>query len=172
MDGTGIEIMPVGNLSARAIVAAANGLHYKTFFHASQELISSLSSNEYEVDQLFQHIPITGRAFPEQTEQDLAKVRKFVDGIRDPSLKILLTLACVSVLEEVSCTRKDGQFLRWDPRAGRNVSKRWQKAELPTLTQALQRRCSGSTADLLQSLWMGPASPNSENFPTRVLTLL
>lgn len=125
MDGTGIEIMPVGNLSAWAIVAAANGLHYKTFFHASQELISSLSSNEYEVDQLFQHIPITGRAFPEQTEQDLAKARKFVDGIRDPSLKILLTLACVSVLEEVSCTRKDGQFLRWDPRSGRNVSKRW-----------------------------------------------
>ena len=140
MDSTGIEIMPVGNLSARAIVAAANGLHYRNFFHTSQELIHSLSSNEYEVDQLFQHIPITERAFPEQTEQDLAKARKFVAGIRDPSLKTLLTLACVSVLEEVSYTRKDGQFLRWDPRSGRNVSPRLHKAELPTLTQALQRR--------------------------------
>ena len=140
MDGTGIEIMPVGNLSARAIVAAANGLHYSRFFYASQELIDSLSSNEYEADQLFQHIPITERAFPEQTEQDLAKARKFVDRIRDPSLKTLLTLACVSVLEEVSYTRKDGQFLRWDPRSGRKVSPRLHKAELPTLTQALQRR--------------------------------
>ncbi len=140
MDSTGIEIMPVGNLSARAIVAAANGLHYSNFFYVWQELIDSLSSKEYEVDNLFQHIPITERAFPEQTEQDLAKARKFVNEICDPSLKTLLTLACVSVLEEVSYTRKDGQFLRWDPRSGRNVSTRWQKAELPTLTQALQRR--------------------------------
>ncbi len=140
MDSAGIEIMPVGNLSARAIVAAANGLNYTNFHYTSQELIASLASKEFETDQLFQHIPITERAFPEQTEQDLAKARKFVDDVCDPSLKTLLTLACVSVLEEVSYTRKDGQFLRWDPRSGRKVSKRWQKAELPTLAQALQRR--------------------------------
>ena len=140
MDSTGIEIVPVGNLSARAIVAAANGLNYSSFYYTSQELIESLASKEYEADQLFQHIPITERAFPDQTEQDLAKARKFVDEICDPSLKTLLTLACVSVLEEVSYTRKDGQFLRWDPRSGRNVSTKWQKAELPTLAQALQRR--------------------------------
>lgn len=138
--GTGIEIMPIGNLSARAIVAAANGLHFDNFLLASQELINCLSSNEYDTDCLFQHIPITERAFPEQTEQDLAKARKFVNEIHDPSLKILLTLACVSVLEEVSYTRKDGQFLRWDPRSGRTVSTRLHKAELPTLAQALQRR--------------------------------
>ena len=140
MDGTGIEIMPVGNLSARAIVAAANGLRYNDFFHRSQDLIASLASKEYDVDQLFQHIPITERAFPEQTEQDLANARKYVDGIRDPSLQTVLTLACLSVLEEVSYTRKDGQFLRWDPRSGRKVSTRLHKAELPTLAQALQRR--------------------------------
>ena len=148
MDGTGIEIMPVGNLSARAIVAAANGLRYNDFFYSSQDLIASLSSKEYEVDQLFQHIPITERAFPEQTEQDLAKARKYVDGIRDPSLQTVLTLACVSVLEEVSYTRKDGQFLRWDPRSGRKVSTRLHKAELPTLAQALQRRFGEVMNDL------------------------
>ena len=32
----------------------------------------------------------------------------------DHSLHTVLTLACVSVLEEISYTRKDGQFLRWD----------------------------------------------------------
>ena len=118
MDGTGIELMPVGNLSARAIVAAANGLHYSDFIQASEELIESLLCDRYEDASLFQHIPITERAFPEQTEQDLAKAREFVAGIGDPSLQILLTLACVSVLEEVSYTRKDGQFLRWDPQSG------------------------------------------------------
>ncbi len=145
---TGIEIMPVGNLSARAVVAAANGLNYVSFFQSSQKLINSLSSSSYDVDLLFHHIPITERAFPEQTEQDLAKARKFVAEVHDPSLHTLLTLACVSVLEEISYTRKDGQFLRWDPRSGRNVSERLHKSELPTLAQALQKRLSEIMNDI------------------------
>jgi len=47
MESTGIEIMPVGNLSARAIAAAANGLRYDSFFYEWQELTDSLSSKEY-----------------------------------------------------------------------------------------------------------------------------
>ena len=159
MDGTGIEILPVGNLSARAIVAAANGLHYGNFFQASNELIESLLPDEFEPALLFQHIPITEHAFPEKTEQDLAKARKFVAGIRDPSLHTLLTLACVSVLEEVSYTRKDGQFLRWDPRSGRTVSRKLDKSTLPTLAQALRRRLSEMMNDIpeLQRKYKGVA---------------
>lgn len=161
MDSTGIEIMPVGNLSARAIVAAANGINHSDFLYVSQDLLKSLSSEEYEADHLFQHIPITERSFPEQTEKDLAKARKYVAEINDPSLKILLTLACVSVLEEISYTRKDGQFLRWDPQSGRNVSPKLHKAELPTLAQALQKRLNDIMNDIpaLQQKY-GGAEPN------------
>ena len=148
MDGAGIEIMPVGNLSARAIVAAANGLIYNDFIQASNDLIDSLLSDKYDASLLFPHIPITERAFPERTEQDLAKARKFVAGIRDPSLHTLLTLACVSVLEEISYTRKDGQFLRWDPQSGRKVSPRLHKSDIPTLAQALQRRLDEIANDI------------------------
>ena len=148
MDGIGIEIMPVGNLSARAIVAAANGLIYNDFIQASNDLIDSLLSDKYDASLLFPHIPITDRAFPERTEQDLAKARKFVAGIRDPSLHTLLTLACVSVLEEISYTRKDGQFLRWDPQSGRKVSPRLHKSDIPTLAQALQRRLGEIANDI------------------------
>ena len=123
------------------------------------------------------------RAFPEQTEQDLAKARKFVAEVHDPSLHTLLTLACVSVLEEISYTRKDGQFLRWDPRSGRNVSERLHKSELPTLAQALQKRLSeimndipelqrkygGATPQLSST---GPVSLSSKSCLKRVLTLL
>ena len=148
LDGTGIEIMPVGNLSARAIVAAANGLVYNDFIQASNDLNDSLLSDTYDASLLFPHIPITERAFPERTEQDLAKARKFVAGIRDPSLHTLLTLACVSVLEEISYTRKDGQFLRWDPQSGRKVSPRLHKSDIPTLAQALQRRLDEIANDI------------------------
>ena len=148
MDGTGIEIMPVGNLSARAIVAAANGLHCNHFIQASNDLIDSLLSDKYDAAFLFPHIPITERAFPERTEQDLAKARKFVAETRDPPLHTLLTLACVSVLEEISYTRKDGQFLRWDPQSGRKVSPRLHKSDIPTLAQALQRRLDEIANDI------------------------
>ena len=148
MSSTGIEIMPIGNLSARAIVAAANGLNYDDFIQASNDLTDSLSSDDYDAAWLLRHVPITEHAFTEQTEQDLAKARKFVAGISDPSLHTLLTLACVSVLEEISYTRKDGQFLRWDPQSGRNVSPKLHKPFLPSLAQALERRLDEMTTDI------------------------
>ena len=148
MSSTGIEIMPVGNLTARSIVAAANGLDYDDFIQVSSDLIDSLSSDNYDAAWLLDHVPITEHAFTEQTEQDLAKARKFVSGIHDPSLHTLLTLACVSVLEEISYTRKDGQFLRWDPQSGRNVSPRLHKPFLPTLAQALKRRLDEIATDI------------------------
>ena len=148
MVGTGIEIMPIGNLSARAIVAASNGLPHADYMQASNSLIDALSCNSYDDGLLFPHLPITERAFPEQTEGDLAKARKFIAGMADPSLQTLMTLACVSVLEEVSYTRKDGQFLRWDPQSGRDVSRKLHKAYLPTLSEALRRRLGEIAADM------------------------
>ena len=146
--GTGIEIMPIGNLAARAISAAAKGLQPDGFAKASEALLGTISQAGYDGGFLFPHVPITERAFPEKTERDLAKAREFTDGIDDSSLSIILTLACVSVLEEVSYTRKDGQFLRWDPQSGRNVSRRLHKASVPTLGEALGRRLTEIAADI------------------------
>ena len=148
MHGTGIEIMPIGNLAARAIVAASNGLKHDDYMRASNSLIDVLSHNRYDDTFLFPHVPITEYAFSEQTERDLAKAREFISGITDPSLNTILTLACVSVLEEVSYTRKDGQFLRWDPQSGRNVSRKLHKALLPSLAEALRLRFDEIAADM------------------------
>ncbi len=46
----------------------------------------------------------------------------------------------MSVLEDVSFTRKDGQCLRWDPRSGRTKSEKLNKGELPSLQASLRRR--------------------------------
>ncbi len=145
--GTGIEIMPIGNLAARAIAAAANGLEPRNLAEASEALLEAISQRDYDAGFLFPHVPITKRAFPEATEKDLAKARGFIAGVADPSLSTVLTLACVSVLEEVSYTRKDGQFLRWDPQSGRNVSRKLHKAHIPALREALRRRLTEIAAD-------------------------
>ena len=146
--GTGIEIMPIGNLAARAIAAAANGLEQDRLAKASKAIMGAISLGDYDDRFLFQHVPITKHAFPEATERDLAKARKFVAGVADPSLSIILTLACVSVLEEVSYTRKDGQFLRWDPQSGRKVSRRLHKESVPTLGESLRRRLAEIAVDI------------------------
>ena len=148
MGSIGIEIMPIGNLAARAIVATANLPSIDEFIEVSNNLAHALQCDRYEPDWMFQHVPITEMAFPEHTEEDIAKAREFIAGITDPSLQTLLTLACVSVLEEISYTRKDGQFLRWDPQSGRNVSGKLHKSYIPNLAEALERRLDEVAADI------------------------
>ena len=148
LHGTGIEIMPIGNLAARAIAAAANGLPTDKLTQASDALLEAIAQPEYNPAFRFPHVPITQRAFTESTEKDLAKAREFTANINDPSLSIILNLAGVSVLEEISYTRKDGQFLRWDPQSGRDVSRKLHKTSIPTLGGALRRRLSEIAADL------------------------
>ena len=148
IQGTGIEIMPIGNLAARAISAVSNGLEPDRFVKASNAIVDAVSQNDYDDRYLFPHVPITKHAFPETTERDLAKAREFIAGVADPTISIILTLACASVLEDISYTRKDGQFLRWDPQSGRKVSEKLHKESVPTLRDSLRRRLVEIAADI------------------------
>ncbi len=157
--GTGIEIMPIGNLAARAIAAASIGIDSGQLSKVSIEMAEAISKKDYSERFVFPHIQITDRAFPQETERDLAKAREFVAGVEEQSLSLILTLACVSVLEEVSYTRKDGQFLRWDPQSGRDVSRKLHKSSIPTLSEALHRRLTEIATDIpsLKRMYSGPA---------------
>ena len=148
IEATGIEIMPVGHLLARSISAASNGLQREDLYQAADGLLESLTGGAYSPDWMFRHIPITEHAFPEHTERDLAKAREYLAGVTDHSLHTVLTLACVSVLEEISYTRKDGQFLRWDLQSGRDVKPKLHKGFLPSLAEALNRRVREIADDL------------------------
>ena len=159
MSSLGIEVMPIGTLLARSISAAANGLRREDLLDAAGKLFEALESDQYNPGMKFSHIPITEHAFPEHTEQDLAKAREFLGGVTDRSLNTVLTLACMSVLEEISYTRKDGQFLRWDPQSGRDVRPKLHKAFLPTLSDALKRRLGeiANDLDVLKAKYCGSA---------------
>ncbi|WP_107667590.1 DNA methyltransferase [Cyanothece sp. BG0011] len=68
-------------------------------------------------------LKITKGAYPKETE---IQVRQYLYTIKRESevvQKILLT-ALLSILESVSFTRKDGQYLRWDYRSGRQIKSR------------------------------------------------
>ena len=156
--GTGIEILPLGNMAAQAVAHAANGLSRSAFRDASRALLHAVAHEDYDDQYALKHVPITRGAFPNHTGREIAKARKFIAQESDPALSTLLSLACLSVLEDVSYTRKDGQFLRWDPRSGRTASTKLNKGRLPTFSTALAARLHQIQDDIrpLKQRYAGP----------------
>ena len=157
-EATGIEVMQVGNLVARAITAVANGIDPRHLSDASQGLLDYLEHGVPDSEHAFPHVRITRGAFSPRAEADIAKARTFISTIADSELALVLTTACVAAIEEISYTRKDGQYLRWDPRSGRTGSTRLDKGPLPALGAVLKRRL-GEVADDLPALKRRYAGP-------------
>ncbi len=64
------------------------------------------------------YIKITESAYPKETESELAYYEGWIKkSDYSENTKKLLKLVITSILEDVSYTRKDGQYLRWDYRS-------------------------------------------------------
>ena len=138
---TGIEIMPVGVLAATGIAHAANGLDKEKFQAVGADLLRRVSCQKKAGSSYrFPHVGITEKAFPEKTEQNIAKAREFIDQVDDSPMRDMLNLACMSILESVSFTRKDGQYLRWDYRSGRTLRSHVDLGEIQDFSDALENR--------------------------------
>ena len=139
----GIEIMPVGVRVGQAISLIAGGISLDVVErHAAALRRAVAGSGGGTADPAFRfpHVPITERAFPEETEEAIARARAFLARLEDAPVRAILDLACMSVLEEASYTRKDGQYLRWDTRSGRNLRSAMNKGPVPRFAEALARR--------------------------------
>ena len=158
---TGIEIMPVGVSVGRGITVASNGVSPTEFDRASRAIVKHLASfGDPSPDFRFPHVAITQHAFSSETERAISKARQFVANYQNDSIRALLDLACMAVLEETGYTRKDGQYLRWDYRSGRTLRSRVHKGPIPPFSNALNARLSQMLEDIqeLKHLY-GEASP-------------
>jgi DNA modification methylase len=154
LSATGIEIMPVGVLVGNGIAQAANGLSRETLEKSGAALLDAVKSeddtpSEYE----FRHVRITEAAFPKETESAIARARYFIANTSDPAMKTLLNLACMTILEDVSYTRKDGQYLRWDYRSNRNLRSRVDKGPILSFDHALSSRLFEMVQDVEPLKW-------------------
>ena len=141
MRATGVEIMPVGVLAAKAIAEAANGVSKRELESEGARLLDAVTSRQdTPSEHTFPHVRITQAAFPPETESAIARVREFLSTVDNDSIRTMLNFACMSVLEAVSYTRKDGQYLRWDYRSGRALRARVNKGPILSLAQALGER--------------------------------
>jgi SAM-dependent methyltransferase len=138
---TGIELLPVGTAATRARLYA-DIVNVDAFQRELTRLASFPLTNKSAQGYQFPHIRITSQAFPEKTEQAISAYMVFLNDINDEAVHFLFWFACFSILEDVSFTRKDGQYLRWDNRSGRALKATFNKGPIyefrPAIVQKLQ----------------------------------
>lgn len=146
--GIGIELLPLGFFAIAARLATENV--HPNIFKKELDKIEGLDWSKYFKSEFkLHHVPITRGAFPSKTERLIAGYRAYCDRIKDGNLKKLFDLACLSVLESVSYTRKDGQYLRWDYRAGKaRTRSNFNKGKISDFNSAIIEKLREIYADL------------------------
>jgi tetratricopeptide (TPR) repeat protein len=94
---------------------------------------------------------ITRGAYPQETLRGLGRFLSASEneGVR---VKAVLLFALLCILESVSFTRKDGQYLRWDHRSGRRQGKkRFDKGAILNFDEAITDKLHQIVTDLRQS---------------------
>ena len=97
----------------------------------------------------FCHLRITAGAFPKETQRLLGRYLFEISRLRPPLLSRVLRFAAMCVLEQISFTRKDGQYLRWDYRSGRCLGKkRFDKGRILSFSEAIRLKLAEIVNDL------------------------
>ena len=121
----------------------------------------------------FNHISITKDAFPDDTEIALNRFLSYCENVHNKEIQTVLRFAAFSILEEISYTRKDGQYLRWDYRSKRDLGgKPFNKGRILSFEQALRHKLSQIVADLVpqnDSLFDTPGNNGHYKRPISVI---
>lgn len=136
---TGIELLPVGAAAIHARLLA-DTIDIDSFAREIKRFAEfPLETTEFHIYR-FPHIRITAQAFTEETETAISAYQSFLETIKSEDVRALFHFACLAVLEDVSYTRKDGQYLRWDNRSGRTLKATFNKGEIYEFRLAMTRQ--------------------------------
>jgi hypothetical protein len=144
----GIEVLPVGVYAMQARLLASR-VSVAAFEKTVQALRKLDFVKHYDEGSAFAHIAITRGAFPSDEERELVGYIAYCRKLKDKDVGALLEFAAFSVLEEISYTRKDGQYLRWDHRSGRALGKKFfDKGPIKAFREAIEAKLSILLSDL------------------------
>lgn len=143
----GIELLPVGTFVMQTR-QALNEIDVEKLRLISKKMWSEIPLCKIS-DSYINHISITKDAFSDETEEYLNKYLKFCSQQEDKYIQTILRFAAFTVLEEISYTRKDGQYLRWDFRSKRELSgKPFDKGKILSFEEAVKSKISQIIQDL------------------------
>lgn len=147
LDATGIELLPVGYevIEARKLAQSHDIATLRSVIARWQE---ERPWKQPQTEIPFPHLRITQGAFPEETQQALERYLAALKFESDNAAQ-LLRFAVMCILEDISFTRKDGQYLRWDYRSTRRQgNKPFDKGKIECFDDAIIRKFEEIAGDL------------------------
>jgi 16S rRNA G966 N2-methylase RsmD len=149
LNTVGVELLPIGAeiIEVRNYIFQLKDNNKLVLF--LQEWATKTPWEKAKGGRKLNHLKITNGAFPQKTEEMLGKYLNAVEKIKDKNYQRVLRFALLCVLEEISFTRKDGQYLRWDHRSGRgNGKKKFDKGEIKEFNHAITKKLNEIISDL------------------------
>jgi len=146
INADGIELLPIGH----QIITAKQILDTEFMPEDFERLHQWAAMKVWEQSDRRIHLPelrITRGAYPEKTKE---AIEKYIGACQRENSRVqaVLRFALLCVLESISFTRKDGQYLRWDYRSGRtHGKKRFDKGEILSFEQAVCQKINEILAD-------------------------
>lgn len=154
LDADGIELLPVGCEIIRARQRLECGFSEEDFERLSH-WASAQPWKDATDDRPLNVLRITDRAYSQETH---SAIEQYLCALENESenTQAALKLALLCVLESVSFTRKDGQYLRWDYRAGRRQGSRpFDKGHILPFDSAISSKLAEIAQDLSGSSEQG-----------------
>jgi DNA modification methylase len=146
LDSVGIELLPVGCeiIEVRQQIVG----HERELRDVLNRWRTQQRWQGQAASWTYPHLRITGGAFPDETQNALERFMAATDA-EQPTAARLLRFAALCVLEEISYTRKDGQYLRWDFRSTRRQgAKPFNKGRILTFDEAITAKLDEISTDL------------------------
>lgn len=171
-ESTGIELLPVGAFVMKARQSAKN-VDLTKLKSAIEEFWKTHETIKPSIS--IEHISITKDAFSDETENYLNKYITFSNYCKDDNVSNILKFAAFSILEEISFTRKDGQYLRWDHRSKRSLNgKPFDKGRIIPFKEALDLKLNQIIQDLsgskqVHTLFDSIEKPQFKELPVNVI---
>ena len=145
--GEGIELLPIG----RTIITTKQIIDWE--LQPSDVALLERWRDERpwhgaEATKPINELRITRGAYPAETVDQMGR---FLAALTQENerIKAVLLFALLCILESISYTRKDGQYLRWDYRSGRRQGeKKFDKGAILTFDKAITNKLNEIVTDL------------------------
>ena len=174
IDATGIELLPHCHLAWQAKSRIAEYSVDELRQVARQAAIMPVPLTSLT----FPHLAITAGAFSEEAENDLMALADWIETTPiSEEARNLCRLVLTSILESISFTRKDGQFLRWDRRSSKMQERNRRRAAqgkkaIAGIDKGMLPNARDAFVAALQNVIRDIQILQKKNFPASEQTLL
>ncbi|MBI4849569.1 MAG: site-specific DNA-methyltransferase [Nitrospirae bacterium] len=162
LDADGIELLPIG----QQIIYARKCLERefaKKDFATLNRWITDHPWRKTKEKKTLSSLRITDGAYSQET---LDSIERYIGALhhKNERVRLVLQFALLCILESISFTRKDGQYLRWDYRSGRRQGARpFDKGAILDFDKAICDKIKDIRHDLQST------NGDSDLFPTKIL---